>query len=322
MKNRFLAASVIIAAINVLLTLFVMAYFLSVDNSIKGSTLRMLLGSSAFRTATIICLVFTAVLSFVVYTHLMGPIKRTEEQMIKMTEEFKKTEQMRSEFVANVTHELKTPLTSISGFIETLQDGAADNPEIRNKFIDIIAIETTRLNRLIDDILVLSDIENKKVPQKSECIDVKEALESILDTIEPLAEGKSVIIEKSLQRDCFIEGNLDRFIQMMMNLIENAIKYSNDEVQAYVWVSSYEKDGKILVEIKDNGIGIGSEHFDRLFERFYRVDKSRTKKGGGTGLGLSIVKHIAFLFDAEVLVDSKLGQGSTFTVVFKKKGEK
>ncbi|QAT42715.1 hypothetical protein EQM06_05430 [Aminipila luticellarii] len=321
MKKRFLLASVGMTVCNVLLLLFIMSYFISIESNNHGSAFSFMLHNRYFGITMAICVVCSGIFSLLIYNQIMKPVKRLQEQMVKTTEENRKAEKIRSEFVANVTHELKTPLTSIAGFIETLQDGAAENPEIRNKFIDIIAIETARLERLIEDVLVLSEIENKKAPLDIVPIDTKESLLNLISTIEPIANGKNITIETKLADQCFIEGNVDRFIQMMMNLIENAIKYSKEDQEGKVLVSSYPDKDKVYIEVSDNGIGIAEEHFGRLFERFYRVDKSRTKKGGGTGLGLSIVKHIAFLLNAEVTIKSKLGEGTTFTVIFNRKEE-
>ncbi len=312
-------ASVGITACNVVLLLFVMAYFVSIESNAHDSAFSFMLNNKYFGITMLICVLCSGIFSLFMYNQIMKPVHKLQEQMVKTTEENKKAEQIRSEFVANVTHELKTPLTSISGFIETLQDGAAENPEIRNKFIDIIAIETSRLERLIEDVLVLSDIENKRAPLDIAKIDIKDSLIKMISTMEPLANSKNIKIETKLVDGCFIEGNVDRFIQMMMNLIENAIKYSKEDQKGKILVSSFMNNDKVYIEVTDNGIGISEQHFDRLFERFYRVDKSRTKKGGGTGLGLSIVKHIAFLFNAEVSVKSTLGEGTTFTVIFNRK---
>ncbi len=321
MKKRFLMASVAITIFNIMLILFVMAYFVVIESNADDSVFSFMLHNKSFGVAMTICILCSGIFSLFMHNQIMRPVIKLQEQMVKTTEDNKKAEKIRSEFVANVTHELKTPLTSISGFIETLQYGAAENPEIRTKFIDIIAIETSRLERLIEDVLVLSDIENKRAPLDIVTIDTKDSLMKMISTMEPIAKSKNIKIETKLMDACYIEGNVDRFIQMMMNLIENAIKYSKEDQEGKVVVSSYRENEKVFIEVSDNGIGIDEEHFGRLFERFYRVDKSRTKKGGGTGLGLSIVKHIAALFEAEVNVKSKLGEGTTFTVIFNLKEE-
>ncbi|MDD4564377.1 MAG: ATP-binding protein [Eubacteriales bacterium] len=260
--------------------------------------------------------ILAAIVIAIAYANiLMKPINEMEEQLKATMKENKKAERIRKDFVSNVTHELKTPLTSISGFVETLQDGAAEDPEIRTKFLDIIAIEAARLKRLIEDILIISDIENKREVNTDSDINVRESIEEILDSLGPVIEAKKVKIVTHYAYEIYIGGNNDRFKQLLMNLIENAIKYSHDG--GTVTVSAVKKEGKVYISVSDEGIGIPREHMPRLFERFYRVDKSRSQKAGGTGLGLAIVKHIAALFEAEIQVESEQGKGSTFTVIFK-----
>ena len=251
-----------------------------------------------------------------IYLNMVKPVGRAHEDLKRAAEESKRAEMIRKEFVANVSHELKTPLTSISGFIETLQQGAAEDPEIRTRFIDIIAIETSRLKRLIEDLLVLSDIENRKESADVQEFSAKEEIEKTVQTLQPIAEDKNVELITGFDEDVVILGSPDRFRQMMVNLIENAVKYS--EEGGRVWIEARKLDTKVQVTVKDEGIGIAEEHLDRLFERFYRGDKSRSAKAGGTGLGLSIVKHIAALFNAELKVESKVGEGSIFYVIFER----
>lgn len=280
--------------------------------------------SEAFFTAFAVTFVLVMVLLCLQgYQMIIKPYSKQIEELKAIAEESREAEQIRREFVANVSHELKTPLTSISGFIETLQDGAAEDPEIRHKFIDIIAIETARLKRLIEDLLVLSDIENRRDSEGSE-FELKAAIENTVEAIRPICETKNVEVIMELQENLYINGSVDRFRQMMVNLIENAVKYSDEGGR--IWVKAGKEkecegdscgdNGKIIVSVKDEGIGIAPEHHERLFERFYRVDKSRSKKAGGTGLGLSIVKHIAVLFGATLKVESRVGEGSEFFVIF------
>lgn len=274
------------------------------DFIVKTSLISALVGVAA---AAVIAVAYTAT--------LMKPINEMETQLKKTMEENKKAEQIRKDFVANVTHELKTPLTSISGFVETLQDGAAEDPDVRTKFLDIIAIEAARLKRLIEDILIISDIENKREFNTDSDINVREAIEEILASMAPIIEAKHVKVETYFAYEMYIGGNPDRFKQLMVNLIENAVKYSHDG--GNVSVRAERKEGKVSISVKDEGVGIPEESLPRIFERFYRVDKSRSQKAGGTGLGLAIVKHIAALFEAEIKVESELGKGSVFTVIFK-----
>ena len=318
MRNRF-TALIIEAALLHLLTLFFVWKLYIVPRTGDGTADKVM--DSAGNGMMIIAVVCLAVLLFVGvqgYFYIIKPYSLKVRKMEAAAEESKKAAAIRKEFVENVSHELKTPLTSISGFIETLQAGAAENPEIRTRFIDIIAIETARLKRLIEDLLVLSDIESKK--ETAECaFNVKDAINSTVETLDPIAADKNITILTELEEKIYITGSVDRFCQMMMNLIENAIKYSDDGGR--IWIKAYEDDDEITVLVRDEGIGIAPEHHERLFERFYRVDKSRSKKAGGTGLGLSIVKHIAALFGADLKVESRIGEGTTFFVIFKREEE-
>jgi two-component system phosphate regulon sensor histidine kinase PhoR len=233
--------------------------------------------------------------------------------LIQDVTEMRKLENMRTEFVANVSHELKTPLTSISGFIETLKSGAMENEKVRKRFLDIIDIETERLKRLIDDLLTLSAIENHKVAANRDVIYIKDIIDQMNMLTESLAKQKDISYSTELEANLpLIYGNRDLFKQMILNLVENAIKYTPESGQ--VKVLAYKRYDHIFVVVKDTGIGIPKEHIPRLFERFYRVDKARSRKIGGTGLGLAIVKHIVLSFDGEIKVNSKLGKGSEFVV--------
>jgi two-component system phosphate regulon sensor histidine kinase PhoR len=248
-------------------------------------------------------------------------IRELERQLAETKEENIKAENIRHEFVANVTHELKTPLTSIAGFAETLEGSAGEDPAIRSKFLNIIMIETQRLARLIDDILVLSDIESGREVSKDVDIDVKQAICEVIGALEPQAKAKDISLHFEAEYEMYIGGDYDRFKELMFNLIENAIKYSDSGKNVYVTAEKKmdeDAEGRhVVICVRDEGIGISSENIPRLFERFYRVDKSRSRNGGGTGLGLAIVKHIAALMDAEVSVKSKVGEGSSFIVAFK-----
>ena len=219
-----------------------------------------------------------------------------------------RVELMRSQFVANVSHELKTPLTSIKGFAETLK--FVKDEETREKFLDIIDKEAERLSRLINDILVLSNIESNLVADMDE-FEPGSVIEEVLNIMRKIAINKNIKLEFKNDNSEYILGDKDKFYQLGLNLIENAIKYSKD-IAGLVEVFSYSKDGYYCLTVKDNGIGIPKEDISRIFERFYRVDKSRKK--GGTGLGLAIVKHIVITFNGEINVKSELGEGTTFEV--------
>ncbi|MCB6993152.1 hypothetical protein LI177_06610 [bacterium 210820-DFI.6.37] len=317
MKHKFIAAAVEITGFNLLALFLVYRLFISarMEASVSKQADEMIVRGGLLIFAAIY-IIGMLLIGLHIYFSMVKPVNQAQENLKKAAEESRKAELIRKEFVANVSHELKTPLTSISGFIETLQQGAAEDPEIRTKFIDIIAIETSRLKRLIEDLLVLSDIENKKESADEREFSVKEAIERTIQTLEPIAKEKQVTLLTELDETAVILGSVDRFCQMMVNLIENAIKYSDREGR--VWIQAQCEDGQINVSVRDEGIGIAEEHLDRLFERFYRVDKSRSTKAGGTGLGLSIVKHIAALFNAELKVESQVGEGTVFYVTFER----
>lgn len=225
--------------------------------------------------------------------------------------DIKRLENMRSQFVANVSHELKTPLTSIKGFSETLK--YVDDNETRKKFLDIINKEADRLSRLINDILILSNIENMKVTSV-ENFKPLEVLHDVIDIVSTESISKGIKITLIDNYNGHLIGNRDKFYQLSMNLIDNAVKYSNENGDVIVKI--FDKDNYFTMEVQDNGIGIPQEDLPRIFERFYRVDKSRSTKG--TGLGLAIVKHIVKLFNGEVDVYSKFGEGTKFIIRIKK----
>jgi two-component system phosphate regulon sensor histidine kinase PhoR len=224
----------------------------------------------------------------------------------------KKLEKIRSDFVANVTHELN----SIKGFIETLREGAAEDPDKRNRFLEIIDVETERLERLIGDILLLSEIESSGPHSTStEQIDVQKIIEDeVLSIFANKAKQKGIDIDTDFAAGLpKLNMSKDRFKQMLINLLDNAIKFTGEGGRVQVSVS-LKADWAMVIKVKDNGIGIPKEHQDRIFERFYRVDRGRSRKEGGTGLGLAIVKHIVLSVNGSVQVDSRPGEGTEFTV--------
>ncbi|WP_430883438.1 two-component system histidine kinase PnpS [Fusibacter sp. JL216-2] len=227
--------------------------------------------------------------------------------------DMRKLEFMRKDFVANVSHELKTPLTSIRGFVETLKNGAVDNVAVRDKFLDIIDMETGRLSTLIEDLLVLSDIEKRSNMIEKSQIDVCKAAEEVVHMLQEIGKKKNVAINLNCDKvNTELFGNSGWFKQMLINLIDNGIKYTPND--GSVWVNMSQTGDDLLISIKDNGIGIPEEHIDRLFERFYRVDKARSRNVGGTGLGLAIVKHVVLSFGGHIDVRSEYGKGTEFIV--------
>ncbi len=222
----------------------------------------------------------------------------------------KKVENMRREFVSNVTHELKTPLTSIRGFVETLKAGAIEDPKIAHKFLDIIEIESDRLSNLISDTLLLSEIESKKDTKREPC-DVNAVITEVVELLQPKVREHVRLI---FHPDASVRPyscNRDRLKQLLINLTDNGLKAT--EFGA-VTISCRSTASQLVIEISDTGIGMEEEQLDRIFERFYRVDKGRSKAQGGTGLGLSIVKHIVELYNGTIEVTSKPGVGTEFTV--------
>lgn len=231
--------------------------------------------------------------------------------------EMHKLQKMRSDFVANVTHELRTPLTSIRGFIETLREGAINNPEVAGRFLEIIDIEADRLHRLISDILVLSEIEEMKEDRERENFDLNALIEDVTVLLDEAATRKNIsILAEDTESPLTVSANRFRIKQVLINLADNAIKYNREKgkITIHAWRLN---DSTVRIQVHDTGYGILPEHRERIFERFYRVDKSRSRAQGGTGLGLSIVKHIAQLYDGQAKVESEPGKGSTFTVDLK-----
>ncbi|MCU9811617.1 sensor histidine kinase [Paraclostridium sp. AKS81] len=228
-----------------------------------------------------------------------------------------KLENMRSDFVANVTHELKTPLTSISGFVETLRINENIDKNMRDRFLGIIETESDRLKRLIDDILLLSFIENKDTIT-SENVEVLNVFKEVYELTINSAKIKNIELKYKFDDEkIFINSNRDYIKQIFLNLIDNAIKYTPDG--GFVETSVYESNEEVFIKVSDNGIGISKEDKDRVFERFYRVDKARSRDVGGTGLGLAIVKHIVKSLNGTICVKSELNIGTEFTVTIPKK---
>lgn len=223
-------------------------------------------------------------------------------------------EKMRSEFVANVSHELRTPLTSIKGYVETLLDGALDNIELANKFLNIINDETNRLNRLINDLLYLSQLETGYMDVVKRTINSQDIVERVWLIIEPVAKSKDISLISSVD-PCrsTIYANQDMIEQVLINLLDNAVKYSHQGGEILLEIAPHEQG--TLIRVSDNGIGIPASSLPRMFERFYRVDKNRSRAAGGSGLGLSIVKHIVERHRGLVSVESEEGKGTAFTII-------
>ncbi len=234
----------------------------------------------------------------------------------------RRLETMRKEFVANVSHELRTPLTTIKGFVETLLAGAIDSKEETVRFLTIIAGQAERLTSLVEDLLTLALIEREE-ETGSPAMETRSIIEVISAAIRDQtvhADSKNITVAVSGDPDIAARLNAPLLEQAIGNLIDNAIKYSEPDRE--VTVHAAKEGGEIAIAVKDQGMGIPREYLDRIFERFYRVDKARSRKMGGTGLGLAIVKHIAGLHGGRCTVQSEPGNGSTFTITFPATGIK
>jgi two-component system phosphate regulon sensor histidine kinase PhoR len=225
--------------------------------------------------------------------------------------QLRRLEQMRTEFVANVSHELRTPLTSIHGYLETLLDGALEEPENARKFLEIVFRHTERLGRLTDDLTDLSNIELGRISLRLEPTAVADVADSVLAIIAPRAASGQVTVEAKLPPDLpQVVVDRDRLAQILINLVDNAVKYTPKG--GHVWVEGRAaEDGRVEVTVRDTGVGIPKADLPRLTERFYRVDKARSRDLGGTGLGLAIVKHLVLAHGGELTIDSELWQGTT-----------
>lgn len=230
--------------------------------------------------------------------------------------QIKRLEGVRREFVANVSHELKTPITSIQGYVETLQDGALNEKDNAQRFLEIISKHANRLGQIVDDLLELSRIEEIQDGEKQflEPAELNPLIDATLNQFLGAAERRSIKLDIDLKPNVALNLNEKLFSHALGNLLDNAIKYSDNGTT--IFIRTFSKKKNLIVEVQDSGQGIEDQHLSRIFERFYRVDKGRSREVGGTGLGLSIVKHIARIHKAEIDVASTPGGGSTFRLIF------
>ena len=227
--------------------------------------------------------------------------------------ELERLERVRKDFVANISHELRTPLAAIHGYTETLLDGALEDAENNRRFLEVIAAQTVRLTDLASDLLALSEIEAERIPVPGERISVLEAAENALHLLEGQAKARDVRVLLGAADDVYVEGQTFRLERAISNLLLNGINYNRPGGEVRLDVR---RDGQtVRISITDTGIGIPFEEIPRIFERFYRVDKARSRQTGGTGLGLSIVKHTVERMGGSIAVDSQLGKGSIFTLI-------
>src|SRR5829696_1197388 len=220
-------------------------------------------------------------------------------------------ELVRQEFLSNVSHELRTPLTAIIAFVETLETGAMQDSESCQRFLSIIRKNASRMHELIDDILELTAIEGGNVQLRAAPVKLQSLVHDVCSSLAVKASAHSVTLKNDIASEVIVHADVRRLEQMLTNLIDNGIKFSHEHGTVTI---SYESGARDKILVHDNGEGIPAQHLERLFERFYRVDRARSRDMGGTGLGLAIVKHLALLHGGEVTVTSELGRGTTFTI--------
>lgn len=239
--------------------------------------------------------------------------KRDEIEMLRANEQFRK------EFLMNLAHELRTPIFAVQGYVDTLAGGAIHDEEVNMKFLTNASKGIDRLVRLVDDLDEISKLESGRIPIIQESFSIQELVKDVYEEMTLKAEAKNIglLFKKGTERQLTAYADKPKIRQVLTNLVENALKYGNEGGE--ITVGCYEMDGKnIYVEVSDNGPGIAEEHLPRIFERFYRADRSRSRNIGGTGLGLAIVKHIIEAHGQTVTVRSKLGVGSSFGFTLEK----
>jgi two-component system phosphate regulon sensor histidine kinase PhoR len=224
-----------------------------------------------------------------------------------------RVERMRKDFVANVSHELRTPLTAIRGYAETLLDGALEDGQNNRRFLEIIKAHTIRLNNIASDLLTLSELESGLNTSEPEAVSVRAVLETALRTVEAQARIQNVHLVSGTIEDFEVMGYRIRLEQALVNLLDNAVKFNKPGGEVRI-ESTRALDGSGFISVSDTGVGIPAEDLMRIFERFYRIDRARSREVGGTGLGLSIVKHVVERMNGSVTVVSEVGTGSTFTI--------
>ena len=229
----------------------------------------------------------------------------------------KKLAQTRTDFLGNVSHELRTPIFTIQGFLETLLNGAIDDTKVNKRFVEKAMHHTQNLNALLNDLIDISMIESGQMRMVPKYFNLSQFITKIVDELEMLSSQKGIEIEKDFfDNQVEVFGDMDKLKQVFVNLISNAIKYSE---KGTIKIYTGEFEGKVEIQIKDSGFGISESDLPRIFERFYRVDKARSKDVGGTGLGLAIAKHITEAHGSKIEVKSKLGKGSIFKFYLRRK---
>ena len=255
-----------------------------------------------------------------------GPGSNPADLLITIRDltEASRIERTRADFVANASHELRTPLASIIGFIETLQGAARNDAEARDKFLSVMAVQSQRMKRLVDDLMRLTRVEMHAHVMPRDEVDLNDVVDHVRETLEPLAQQEQVSLSAScLKRPALVLGDRDELVQVLQNLVHNAIRYGRKggsvrvevEEAPLVAATSRGSGGYLRVLVVDDGPGIAPQHLPRLTERFYRVDVAASRKKEGTGLGLAIVKHVVNRHRGELAIKSELGKGSSFAVI-------
>ncbi len=231
----------------------------------------------------------------------------------------KQLENIRRDFVANVSHELKTPVTAIKGYAETLLDGAIDDRDNASKFVEIIKKQADRLSELIDDLLTLSRIESGDIVIEKKNIAIEDLVQSVFEIFIERAQKKGIKLDREINKNAIINADRNKIMQILINLVDNAIKFTEE---GSVKISFNMANGDFVLSVKDTGIGIPKEHIPRIGERFYRVDRARSRQLGGTGLGLAIVKHMVIAHGWDLKIDSEFGKGTEIKIIIPSKDVK
>lgn len=258
-----------------------------------------------------------------------NPITKINDEIFTYAEvkqreiaELKRAEEFRRQFIADISHELKTPIFAAQGFVHTLLDGAVKDKSVRNKFLKKAAKSLDGLDTLVQDLLTISQMETGTIKMNFSTFHLYTLICEVFDQFESKADKKDIqlLLDPTIDREAFVYADEEKIYRVLLNLISNALKYKQEDEPSFVTVNIQSLDGDDYVEVTvaDNGVGIPKEDIKRIFERFYRVEKSRSKDKGGTGLGLSIVKHVLEKHDSSIKVISQVGKGSVFSFKLKK----
>lgn len=245
------------------------------------------------------------------YLRLLS-IKKAIKEMDELNEKLMREREIKQEFFANASHELKTPITSIRGYAELLDSGMVTNEDMKKDMISRIKKEADHMTALISDILEVSKLESGEEEPEIMYVDISHMIKELIETFKPKAEENRVSIHNYTQEKVFVYADYSHIEEIASNLISNAIRYNRKSGK--VWINAYNEGNMFILRVRDTGIGIADEEKEKIFNRFYRIDKGRSKATGGTGLGLSIVKHLLSYYNGTIDVNSKQGSGSEFVV--------